>query len=277
MTKMKPAEKLPDTVREDLYVDQLVPMEWNANEMDPKEYELLKENITEAGFIDPPAVVPLERDPKITDPREFKYGIIGGEHRWRAAKDLGMEKIPCDIVQGEKWKDEDFRKFQNVRLNAIHGKMNPDKFLKLFNEMADKYGKEKVSKLMGYTSDAPIKKIIKNVARELKSSLPPEMARQFEEQAKEARTVGDLERIIQHLFQEHGDSVKFNFMVFAWGGKEHVYVAMSKRVHQAMKKIMAKSRLGSIDINELLGEAIEKVAESLDDKSNGKAEEPARA
>ena len=92
------------------------------------------------------------------------------------------------------------------------------------------------------------------------------VAQQFEEQAKEARTVNDLERIIQHLFQEHGDSIKFNFMVFTWGGKEHVYIAMSKKVHQALNKIMAAAKKSSIDINELIGEAMQSAAEALEKK-----------
>lgn len=248
-----------DIVRMEIELDKLKVMEWNPNEMDEKEYKLLLDNIREVGFIDPVTAVPLE---------DGTYGIIGGAHRWRAAHEVGRKTVPVDVVQGDKWKDEDVVKFQNVRMNVIHGKMNPDKFLKLYNDMAEKYGKDKVAALMGYTSEVGIRKIVKNVAKSMKESLPPEMAAQFEQQAKDARTVGDLERIIQHLFQEHGDSVKYNFMVFAWGGKEHIYVSMSKKVHSAMKKIMKASRTGEVDINELLGDAIEEVAESLEKRDN---------
>lgn len=263
----KEAPKM-DVVRLELSPDDLVPADYNANEMDEEEFALLKENIVEAGFVDPVTVIPLT---------DGKYGIIGGEHRWRAAKALDIKIIPVDLVQKEKWKDEDFQKFQNVRLNVIHGKMNPEKFLKLYNEMVEKYGKEKIAKLMGYKNDTAIRKIVKNVAQEMKASLPPEMARQFEEQAKEARTIGDLERIIQHLFQEHGDSLKFNFMVFAWGGKEHIYVAMSKKVHTAMKKIMAKSKSGSIDINEIIANAIEQAAADISSGGSNGVDDVARA
>lgn len=240
--------------------------DWNPNEMGEKEFELLKEQILEVGFIDPPTVVEVE---DVTG--QSYYRLIGGAHRALAAKELGLEKIPVDVLQGDKWKDEDLQKFQTVRLNVLHGKMTPEKFVPLYEEMAQKYGQDKVTKLMGYTKEHGIRKMVEQVAKGMKDSMSPEMAEQFQEQAKEARTVGDIERIITNLFQEHGDSVKYNFMVFAWGGKEHIYVAMSKRTREAMKKIMKASRTQAVDINELIGEAIEKVAKELAGKKNGEA------
>lgn len=241
-------------------VEKLVPMEWNPNEMGQKEFALLVETIRDIGFIDPLTVIPMDGGET--------FAINGGVHRWKAAQEAGIKEIPVDILIDKKWQDEDLQKFQAVRSNVLHGKMNPEKFLSIYNQAVEKYGKDKVANLMGYADDAGIRKIVKNVAKEMKASLPPEMAQQFEDQAKEARTVGDLERIIQHLFQEHGDSVKYNFMVFAWGGKEHLYIAMSKKVYQAMKKIMAASRSGELDINELIGEAIENVAAGLPKTKN---------
>lgn len=258
-----------DTYRIILSPDLLIPTDYNPNKMKPEQYQKLKDNIMEAGFIDPVQAVPHE------DGKHFI--IIGGHHRWQAAKELGIKAIPVDVPKAEKWKDLDFQKLQNLRLNIIHGEMDPEKMAKLYEDMAKKYGADKVSSMMGYSSDAPLKKLIKAMTKQMKQDLPPEMARQFEQQAKEARTVNDLERIIQHLFQEHGDSVKFNFMVFAWGGKEHTYIAMSKKVHDALKKIMKKSQSANVDINEILGDAIVAAAEKMDDKkANGKTE-PARA
>jgi hypothetical protein len=240
-------------------VEKFRPAEYNPNMMNDEEMNLLVETIQDVGFIDPVTAVELE---------DGTFGIIGGEHRWKAACRLNLKEIPADVLQGERWKDEDLRKLQNVRLNVIHGKMDPEKMLKLYNEMASKYG-EKAVRLLGYTSDAGLKKIVKNVAKEMRNSLPPEMAKEFEEKAKEARTVNDLERIIQHLFQEHGDSLQFNYMAFAWGGKEHVYIAMSKKVHEAMKKIMSLSRKVAVDINEMIGDAIVDIAEALEEAEKG--------
>jgi uncharacterized ParB-like nuclease family protein len=254
---MAKKEKL-DIVRIEVSPDDLRVNNWNPNEMAEKEFELLKEQIAEVGFIDPPTVVEVEGEGG-----EVYYRLIGGAHRARAAQELGLKKIPVDVLQGDRWRDEDLQKFQTVRLNILHGKMKPEKFVSLYNQMAEKYGADKVSRMMGYTKEDGVRKMVAQVAKGMKDSMSPEMAQQFQEQAKEARTVGDIERIITNLFQEHGDSIKYNFMVFAWGGKEHIYVAMSKKTREAMKKIMKASRTQAVDINELIGEAIEGVAKSL--------------
>jgi hypothetical protein len=52
-------------------------------------------------------------------------------------------------------------------------------------------------------------------------------------------------------------------MVFTWGGKEHVYIAMTKKTRESIKKIMKAARSDKVDINSLIGDAIEGVAKSL--------------
>lgn len=236
----------------------LVGAEWNPNEMGSEEFTLLKEQIKEVGFIDPPTVAEVENQ----QGKRF-YRIIGGHHRVAAAKELGLEKIPVDLLKGERWKDEDLQKLQTVRMNVLHGKMNPEKMVALYNEMATKYGPA-VTKMLGYTTDTGIKKMIKAVSKELQSSLPPDLAAQFQEQAKEAKTVDDLEKIIQKLMADGGDSAKYGFVVFSWGGKEHIYVAMSDKTREAMKRIVRATRSKKVDINELIEEAIVDAARNLE-------------
>jgi hypothetical protein len=256
----KKAEKV-DIIRMDLPMEKIIPDSENPNEMDQGEFDLLVENIREVGFIDPITVIPLASG---------NYGIIGGEHRWRAAQAVGMREIPADVVQGERWKDEDLRHCQNVRMNVIHGKLNPEKMLQMYNKMAAKYG-EKAIRLLGFASDTAFKKIVKVVKKDLRSSLPPEMANEFDKQAKEAKTINDLEHIIQHLFQEHGDSINHSYMVFTWGGKEHVYIAMSKDTHTSLKKIMNRARKDGLDINELIGTTLKEIADSIGEENVARA------
>jgi hypothetical protein len=236
----------------------LVASEWNPNEMSPDEFKLLKSQIKEVGFIDPPTVVEVEGKKG-----DRFYRIIGGHHRVAAAKELKISKIPVDVLQGDRWKDEDVCKMQIVRMNVLHGKMNPEKMVALYNEMASKYG-DSVGKMLGYASDAGLKKMIKQVQGDLAKTLEPELAKQFKEQAKEAKTVDDLEKIIQKLMSDSGDTSKHGFVVFSWGGKEHVYVSMSDRVRDAMKKIVRSSRNNKIDINEIIEEFIVDAARDLD-------------
>lgn len=247
-----------DIEREILDPNDLVGAEWNPNEMEKAEFDLLKQQITEVGFIDPPTVVQV-----VDSKGKAFYRILGGHNRVAAAKELGLSQIPVDVLQGDKWKDEDLQKFQTVRLNVLHGKSNPEKMVALFNEMAGKYG-EKATQMLGWATDTAIKKMVKTVAKDLAKSLPPDLSAQFQEQAKEAKTVDDLEKIIKKLMEESGDSAKYGFVVFSWGGKEHIYVAMSDKTREAMKRIVRASRSKKVDINEIIEESIVDAARNLE-------------
>lgn len=246
-----------DIVRIEIDPNVLVGADWNPNEMEQAEFTLLKEQIVEVGFIDPPTVAEVEDDRG----RSF-YRIIGGHNRVQAAKELKIPKIPVDVLQGERWKDEDLQKLQTVRLNVLHGKTNPEKMVALYNEMATKYGAS-VTKMLGYTTDHGLKKMIKSVQKDLAKTLSPELADQFKEQAKEARTVSDLEKILQRIMSESGDSAKHGFLVFSWGGKEHIYVNMSDKTREAMKRIVRATRDKKVDVNEVIEEAIVDAARGL--------------
>jgi hypothetical protein len=255
---MRSADKLTDISRVELDPNVLIGAEWNPNEMAIEDFNLLKEQISEIGFIDPPTVVEVED----SSGKPF-YRIIGGHHRVAAAKELKLRKIPVDVLQGDRWKDEDLCKMQTVRLNVLHGKMNPEKMVSLYNEMAGKYG-DSVTKMLGYASDAGLKKMIKQVQGDLAKTLEPELAKQFQEQAKEAKTVGDLEKIIQRLMSDSGGTAKHGFVVFSWGGKEHIYVAMSDKTREAMKRIVRASRDNKVDVNEIIEEAVVDAARGLE-------------
>lgn len=247
-----------DIKRIEIDPNVLIGSDWNPNEMAEAEFDLLKEQINDVGFIDPPTVVEVTND----EGKSF-YRIIGGHHRVAAAKSLKLKKIPVDVLQGEKWKDADLQKMQVVRLNVLHGKMNPEKMVALYNEMAEKYG-DSVTRMLGYTTDHGLKKMIQQVQGDLTKALPPDLAAKFQEQSKEAKTVGDLEKIIQKLMTESSETAKFGFVVFSWGGKEHIYVSMTEKTREALKKIIRASRSNKVDINEILEEAITDAARDLE-------------
>lgn len=256
MTDISP-EKL-DVERVVLSPGSLIGAEWNPNKMSDEEFALLKKQITEVGFIKTPIVAEITGD----DGKPF-YEIVAGHHRVKAAQELGLRNIPVDVLQGDHWEDTDLRKLQNVRMNVLHGSMDPEKMVSLYNEMAEKYGSE-ATQMLGYATDAGIQKLIKQVTGDMKKALPEEMGEEFEKQAKEARTVGDLDKIIQRFMADGGDSAEYNFLVFTWGGKEHIYVAMSDKTREAMKRIVRASRSKKVDINEIIEEAITDAALGLE-------------
>jgi len=224
-------------------VDKLVVNAWNPQHMDEGMFARLVEEIKENGCVAPVQVVALD---------DGMYRIIGGEHRWKASQEAGLDEIPCTILVGKRWEDVDLQKFESVRLNVIGGKIDPSKFIKLYQEMADKYGKDALQQLMGYVDTRQFQKLVGEVQRGMKQALPKELHAEFDAQAKEAKTVDDLSTIIQTLFAKHGETVQQSFMVFTLERQEHVYVQTTRATMKALKAVLHHCTENSLDINVVL-------------------------
>lgn len=72
-------------------VAQLHANPWNPNRMNERQYAAEKESITAFGFIDPVTVRP---HPELAG----EYQVIDGEHRVRAATDLGITDLPVVVL-----------------------------------------------------------------------------------------------------------------------------------------------------------------------------------
>lgn len=84
----KESKKLNKLKIQYLGVNEIAPNNYNPNRQDPKDFELLLRSIEDDGFTQP-VIVTKENL------------IVDGEHRWRAAKVLGMKKIPVVQVDME--------------------------------------------------------------------------------------------------------------------------------------------------------------------------------
>jgi hypothetical protein len=237
-------------------VDELFPNSWNPQTQSEEVFQRLVDEVKEGstGFIDVIQVVAME---------DGTYRILGGEHRWMAAKAADIEEVPCIVLQGEKWKDEDLQKFVTARLNAIRGKLDPEKFLKLYNEMQVKYGRDALQGLLGFTDNKAFSKLVDGAKKSMRASLPKGMADEFDKQAKEAKTVQDLQNIIQGLFTKYGDTVKHSFMVFTAGKQDHVYIQASTKSMRSLRKIMTFCQETGSDINLVIEPILAKGAKGL--------------
>lgn len=237
--------------------DSLEANTWNAQRQNEATFNRLREEIRSLGYcIAPIEVVPLDTG---------KYRILGGEHRWRACLAEGIETVPIIALTDKKWKDEDLQRFVTVRLNTIKGEIDPEKFAKLYNEMADKYGADALQSLMGFTDAKGFQKLLGTISKGLKG-MPKDLQKKFDENAKEAKTVEELTSILNELFAKHGDTVDSNFLIFTHGRKEHVYVSMSPKLRASVQKLTEYCKLSKADINtvfeplaDLLVERVEKL------------------
>jgi ParB/RepB/Spo0J family partition protein len=230
-------------VQEFIRVDLLDPNTWNAQVMDAEEFNRLVDEINEVGFTVPIQVVPLDNG---------RFRIIGGEHRWKAAKVVGMSTIPAYILTAKKWQDTDLQKFSSVRVNVIHGKLDPEKFIALYNEMVDKYGADNIQRLMGFVDESAFQKLVTGVKKGMRKSLPKELQGEFDAAAKQVKTVEDLSKVIQAMFTRYGDTVNQSFMVFSHGNKQHLYIAMNPQMKKAMDRVMEYCRKSGEDINDFM-------------------------
>lgn len=73
-------------------VDSIRPNTYNPNRQSDHDFDLLLRSIQEDGFTQPIIVNDGTKAP------ECKNMIVDGEHRWRAAKHLGMKKVPVTFV-----------------------------------------------------------------------------------------------------------------------------------------------------------------------------------
>lgn len=252
-----------------LPVDLLVPNSWNAQTQDEVTFNRLVDEVKEdsTGFIDTITVVPMD---------DGTYRILGGEHRWMAAKKADLEEVPCLVLQGEKWKDEDLQKFVTVRLNVIRGKTDPEKFLSLYREMTTKYGADALQGLLGFTDQKAFQKLVDGVRHGMKKSLPKDLSEEFDKEAKNAKTVEDLQRIIQTLFAKYGETVQHSFMIFTHGKQEHIYIQASTKALRSLRKIMTYCQVSGADINKVMEPILAEGAKQLAaDLADQKAQEEA--
>jgi len=239
---------------------------WNPNSMDQDDFNRLVREIEDVGFIDAVQAVPTE---------EGRYRIIGGEHRVAAAMELRLESIPTLVLNGPKWQDVDLQKLVTIRLNVLKGQLNPEKMGILYREMAEKYGEDALQSLFAFTDQHAWDKLVSGIKQGLsKAGLPKEKQKEFTERAKEAKTLKDLERILNELWSSYGDTVQLSFMIFTYGKREHIYVSMDQKTRSAVKKVAAHCKAHAKDINTVLGPAIQALAKVLEKDVPKKVSQP---
>lgn len=239
----------------DLKIEDIEKNPWNPNTMNEEGMNRLIQEIEEVGFIDPIQVVPMASG---------KYRLLGGEHRYDAMVSLGHLTIPAVVLSDDKWQDEDLQKLVTVRLNVLKGKLDPARMALLYDEMAKKYGDQALQNLFAYTDKGAYNKMLGSIQRGLKQAgVPQKVQKDFEESAKEARSVEDIGMILNDMFASYGDTVSQDFMVFTYGGHEHIYVAMDEPVAASMRKIAGRCERSGEAVLDLIGPAIRKVAANL--------------
>jgi ParB/RepB/Spo0J family partition protein len=210
---MSAIEKTKSIERRDIKMSLLVKNDQNPNKMGKREFDMLVQNIQDTGITDPILVRPLE---------DGRYRIVGGHHRFDAAEYLDFEEVPCTVINDPSF-DADSEKFQIVRMNMIRGRLDPEKFLKLYDSLDKKYEAEVMADAFGFADEQMFKKLIGQMA----SSLPKTMQTEFKKAAEEIKTIDGLSKLLNQMFTKYGDTLPYGYMLLDFGGKDSVWLRMN--------------------------------------------------
>lgn len=119
----------------------LRPNNWNPNAMDAFMYNKALASIKEFGFIDPITC-------RVMNPG---WEIIDGEHRWRVASQMGMEKVPIFDL-GVVSEDDAIQ--LTIVLNETRGTVDPRKLGILLKDLSSRNSKEKLLETLPFSLEA---------------------------------------------------------------------------------------------------------------------------
>lgn len=230
-------------------ISDLVTMPENPNAMDDVQFNQLVEMIEKHGFDEPLQVVPAPG-------QAGKYMIIGGEHRYKASKVLGMAKIPCVIKPS--MEDEKVQKLEVVRRNMVRGELDLAKFNRLVRDIQTKHSMslEEIKQGMG----VPDKEWLRVLEKE-KQKVDERAQEVLNDVRKEVQTVDNLSFLLNEIFSNFGSTVQQSFVFFFHKGKMHLMVQSSNELHEKVTKMVEKLKGNEKDINEHLLAALSTLEE----------------
>jgi ParB/RepB/Spo0J family partition protein len=115
--------------------------DWNPNAFDAESYPKLVESIRGKGILEPLKVMP---DPE----HEGHFVLVDGYHRWRAAGELGIEEVPCEV-----WDiSPDEAKVRGLQLNYLRGQPVPARLANLVHDLNRTYDIADLAKMLPWSS-----------------------------------------------------------------------------------------------------------------------------
>lgn len=225
-------------------IDQCEAVEWNPNVEDLATFNALVEAIAEHGFTDPLEVVEADG----------VYRIVGGEHRWKAAKQVGLKKIPVVVRD---W-TEDEQKMNNVRLNQLRGRMDPQKFARLYDDLRTRHDRDTLMSKMGFASR---EKELERLIGSTRNAIPKDRQEEFDRRAEKIQTVEDLASVVQSLYSRAGSTLtQSGYMFLTYGGQTHLMVRMSNETKKRLTKILTAIGEAGGNADELAASMVEELA-----------------
>ena len=181
-------------------VNQLRENSYNPNKLTGFKYDALVKQIAQEKEVVQPLLVrfnPLKNSEGITELALNAYEILDGEHRWKAAKQVGLTEIPCMVIEA----NDNRARAWTLGMNNIRGKPDALLLADVLRQLSESYSTDQLKELCAFNEreiayylkllEAPVDF---TSAIELKNELPITLT--FIVSEKEASVVNDaLERI----------------------------------------------------------------------------------
>jgi ParB-like chromosome segregation protein Spo0J len=129
---------------------------WDPNAFDPENYPKLIESMRQHGImeplkvmVDPACEVARGGDGNVADVR---YVLLDGYHRWKAATDLGIDELPCEV-----WEiSVEEAKIRGLQSNYLRGRPVPQRLASVLHDLSATYSLEDLAGMLPW-SEAELK------------------------------------------------------------------------------------------------------------------------
>lgn len=118
------------------------PNNYNPNVVEESIMVQLEKDIKRVGIRQP---VIVRKDTDNLD----RFIIVDGEHRWRVASELGLEQIPCEVVEIS----ESEAKILTITMNRFRGEFDSIKLASVLKSLKETYSPEELEDRLGYSPE----------------------------------------------------------------------------------------------------------------------------
>ena len=154
----------------------------------------------------------------MVDNEDGTFRIVGGHWRLEAVRYLNYKSVACNVLQKSDW-DEEKQDIQMIRLNAIHGSVNAEKFVKLYEKYVSKWGDKVTAELFAMPKDT-----FENLIRETRKGLPDELKEKLDFIAECEAILADPKKVLaiisdetNEIIEKYGDDRKTEVVPHAIG------------------------------------------------------------
>jgi len=164
------------------------------------------------------------------------YEMIDGERRWRVAKELGYETVPCDVIDI----DDDTARRMVWKVNTLRKDYEPKEKALFFKRMQEEYGMSLRGIGREYDTDTKMVKAYLNVFK-----LPDEYQQMVWDGAIPIRNILELEQFFNGVERSTPEANPEIFEILDRSARERYFGA--EQIREAIKPYLAKWRAEQIE------------------------------